>query len=132
MARSVVAGAVGINGFRPDVGAPFGGLKASGLGREYGPEALDEFSDIRSIYLPSPAQRARVAARLNRHRERPDGAPATPDHELTTRERPKGGGVSVLHAQRVALQTDARAGVAAAANRTVTAPAGRRCTRRQC
>jgi aldehyde dehydrogenase (NAD+) len=53
VARRVRAGAVGINQFSLDLAAPFGGMKASGLGRELGPEGLDAYREFQSIYLPA-------------------------------------------------------------------------------
>lgn len=50
VARRVEAGSVGINGFRPDIGAPFGGIKESGQGRENGPEGLRCYLRSDSIY----------------------------------------------------------------------------------
>jgi aldehyde dehydrogenase (NAD+) len=38
--------------------APFGGMKASGWGRENGPEGLLEFSDARHVYVDLAARRA--------------------------------------------------------------------------
>jgi acyl-CoA reductase-like NAD-dependent aldehyde dehydrogenase len=35
---------------RPDLGAPFGGVKASGIGRELGPEAITAYQQFKSIY----------------------------------------------------------------------------------
>jgi geranial dehydrogenase len=32
--------------------APFGGVKASGLGRELGPESLASYQQLKSTYLP--------------------------------------------------------------------------------
>ncbi len=48
--RKLKAGTVWVNTYRAiDVKIPFGGYKQSGLGRENGPEALDEFTQIKSI-----------------------------------------------------------------------------------
>ena len=53
VARRVRTGTFGINGYDPDVGSPFGGVKASGLGRELGPEALAPYLRPKSVYLPA-------------------------------------------------------------------------------
>jgi aldehyde dehydrogenase (NAD+) len=50
VARRVRTGTIGINGYLPDPGAPFGGIKASGLGRELGPEGLGAYLQYKSIY----------------------------------------------------------------------------------
>jgi len=50
IARQIEAGSVGINGFRPDLGAPFGGIKESGQGRENGPEGMGCYLRAHSIY----------------------------------------------------------------------------------
>lgn len=54
-ARSVAAkvrtGTIGINGYVPALGSPFGGIKASGLGREFGPEALAGYLQLKSTYV---------------------------------------------------------------------------------
>jgi acyl-CoA reductase-like NAD-dependent aldehyde dehydrogenase len=39
-----------VNYYMQDLGAPFGGMKSSGLGRELGPEALDGYLEYKSIY----------------------------------------------------------------------------------
>ncbi len=52
VARRMRTGTVGINGYQLDIGAPFGGTKASGLGRELGPEALAAYRQPQSVYLP--------------------------------------------------------------------------------
>jgi geranial dehydrogenase len=53
VARSVQTGTVGVNGYVIDLNAPFGGVKASGIGREFGPEALAGYLQLKSIYLPA-------------------------------------------------------------------------------
>ncbi|QIG54730.1 aldehyde dehydrogenase [Altererythrobacter sp. BO-6] len=51
VARRVASGTVGINGYMPSLGAPFGGIKASGLGREFGPEAIGAYQNTKSLYV---------------------------------------------------------------------------------
>jgi len=51
IARRIDSGTVGINGYLPDLNAPFGGIKASGLGREMGPESIAGYQQLKSIYL---------------------------------------------------------------------------------
>jgi len=36
--------------YAPEFGVPFGGFKSSGIGREYGPGAFDEYVEIKSVY----------------------------------------------------------------------------------
>jgi betaine-aldehyde dehydrogenase len=50
IARRIRTGTFGINFFAPEFGVPFGGFKASGIGREYGPEAFDEYVEMKSVY----------------------------------------------------------------------------------
>ena len=50
VARRVRTGTIGINGYLPDPGAPFGGIKASGIGRELGPDAVTAYQQYKSIY----------------------------------------------------------------------------------
>lgn len=51
VASRVASGTVGVNGYMPSLGAPFGGIKASGLGREFGPEAVRAYQNTKSIYV---------------------------------------------------------------------------------
>ncbi len=52
MARSLRAGTVWINAYRAVAPmAPFGGVKASGMGRENGLAALDEYTEVKTVWL---------------------------------------------------------------------------------
>jgi aldehyde dehydrogenase (NAD+) len=55
LAKRVQTGSIGINHYVPDPAAPFGGIKASGLGRELGPEGLTAYLQLQSIYKPAKA-----------------------------------------------------------------------------
>ncbi|GFG59582.1 aldehyde dehydrogenase [Mycolicibacterium murale] len=50
VARRVRTGTIGVNDYQLDIAAPFGGVKASGLGRELGPEGLQAYQTVKSIY----------------------------------------------------------------------------------
>ena len=50
VAGAVRTGTIGINGYIPDPAAPFGGVKASGIGREFGPEGLAHYQTLKSVY----------------------------------------------------------------------------------
>jgi acyl-CoA reductase-like NAD-dependent aldehyde dehydrogenase len=50
VARRVESGTVGVNFYMLDAGAPFGGVKGSGIGRELGPEGLHAYFQLKSIY----------------------------------------------------------------------------------
>jgi betaine-aldehyde dehydrogenase len=50
IARQIRSGTVGVNNYNIDLGAPFGGMKDSGLGRELGPEAMNSYLEYKSIY----------------------------------------------------------------------------------
>ena len=52
IARQVRAGSLTLNGYRIEFGAPFGGYKESGIGREFGPEGLGSFLEHKTINLP--------------------------------------------------------------------------------
>ena len=53
IANQVNAGTVGINGYVPSIGAPFGGAKGTGIGSELGPEAVDNYQSLKSTYIMS-------------------------------------------------------------------------------
>ena len=51
VARQVQTGTIGVNGYPVAIGSPFGGVKDSGIGREFGPEALNNYLNLKSIYV---------------------------------------------------------------------------------
>jgi len=55
VARRVRAGTYGVNTYTMDFAAPFGGYKSSGIGREFGPEGLAQYTELKSIYTELPA-----------------------------------------------------------------------------
>ncbi|SNS87099.1 aldehyde dehydrogenase family protein [Rhodococcoides kyotonense] len=55
IARRLRTGQVSINGGRFNASAPFGGMKKSGIGRELGPEGLDEYFEKISLQLRTEA-----------------------------------------------------------------------------
>ncbi len=55
VAKRVQTGSIGVNHYTLDPAAPFGGVKASGIGRELGPEGLAAYLQLQSIHkAPSP------------------------------------------------------------------------------
>jgi aldehyde dehydrogenase (NAD+) len=52
VARSVRTGVYTVNGFMMEFGSPFGGFKASGIGRELGPEGLRAYLESKQVNLP--------------------------------------------------------------------------------
>ncbi len=65
IARRVQTGTIGINGYPVAIGSPFGGVKASGLGREFGPEALSTYQQLKSLYVSAYYSRRLRYARLS-------------------------------------------------------------------
>jgi aldehyde dehydrogenase (NAD+) len=54
VARRLRTGQVAVNGGRFNVRAPFGGYRASGVGRELGEHGLAEYFELTSLQLPAP------------------------------------------------------------------------------
>jgi betaine-aldehyde dehydrogenase len=52
VARRVRTGTYTVNGLLLDAATPFGGFKSSGIGREFGPEGLSLFCEMKSVNLP--------------------------------------------------------------------------------
>jgi len=50
MARRIETGSMGINFYGSNLAAPFGGWKDSGIGMEYGPEAIGAYVRMKSIH----------------------------------------------------------------------------------
>jgi betaine-aldehyde dehydrogenase len=53
VARKVRTGTYTVNGFVLDFATPFGGFKQSGIGRELGPEGVEEYLEYKSVNLPA-------------------------------------------------------------------------------
>jgi len=55
LAQRLEVGMVFVNNYtrRNFIGSPFGGVKGSGYGREYGPETLHEFVRAKNVRFPS-------------------------------------------------------------------------------
>lgn len=49
VARRIRTGTINVNTFTMDMGSPFGGFKASGLGRELGPEGLEAYLETQTV-----------------------------------------------------------------------------------
>jgi acyl-CoA reductase-like NAD-dependent aldehyde dehydrogenase len=58
MAERIRTGTVEINGSPAGVNAPMGGVKASGIGRENGPEGLAPYTEPKAIGLPAELARS--------------------------------------------------------------------------
>ncbi len=61
IARSARVGTFGVNLYVPDLGSPWGGRKASGMGTIYGPEGLDLYLATKCVFLPAAAAPAESA-----------------------------------------------------------------------
>ncbi|HEX5945679.1 MAG TPA: aldehyde dehydrogenase family protein, partial [Acidimicrobiales bacterium] len=57
IARRVRTGTYSVNGAPQASAAPFGGFKQSGIGREFGPEGLRSYLEIKSIAVPGEGRR---------------------------------------------------------------------------
>jgi aldehyde dehydrogenase (NAD+) len=55
VAAQIRSGNVHINGSGPDFGAPFGGYKQSGNGREWGELGFEEFLETKAVFIPKSA-----------------------------------------------------------------------------
>jgi len=53
IARRARVGTFGVNLYVPDIGAPWGGRKASGMGSIYGPEGLEAYLATKCVFLPA-------------------------------------------------------------------------------
>lgn len=50
VAGRIRTGTIGLNYYLLDLGAPFGGVKNSGVGRELGPEGIDAYLEYKAVY----------------------------------------------------------------------------------
>ena len=56
IARRMRTGTFSVNTFAADLGSPFGGYKKSGIGREHGPTAYQEFLHYKTISVDPSRQ----------------------------------------------------------------------------
>ena len=54
IARRIRTGTFTINGYLVNFDAPFGGVKSSGVGREYSVEGLLSCTELKTVNLPHP------------------------------------------------------------------------------
>ena len=54
LSARIETGTIGVNHYALDFASPFGGVKASGLGRELGPEGLAPYLTAKSVYFATP------------------------------------------------------------------------------
>ncbi|GAC68517.1 aldehyde dehydrogenase [Gordonia soli] len=54
IAQRIRTGTVNVNTSTVDFTLPFGGYKQSGIGREGGPEGLEEFFETKTVHFPAP------------------------------------------------------------------------------
>ncbi len=52
LTKAIRAGTVGINGYQVEPHAAFGGYRQSGLGREGGREAIESYTEVKTVLLP--------------------------------------------------------------------------------
>ena len=52
LAKTIKAGTVGINGYQVEPHVAFGGFRQSGLGREGGREAIEAYTEVKTVLLP--------------------------------------------------------------------------------
>ena len=57
VASRLRAGQINVNNVAPDPGAPFGGFKQSGNGREWGEHAFADFLEIKAVMGATPASK---------------------------------------------------------------------------
>jgi betaine-aldehyde dehydrogenase len=62
VARRIRTGTFTLNGFTVDPEIPFGGYKASGIGRQNGMEGLEAFTELKSVHV-TPEQAAALGFR---------------------------------------------------------------------
>jgi aldehyde dehydrogenase (NAD+) len=53
LARGIRAGTVGINGYQLEPHAPFGGYGHSGMGREGGRTAIEAYTEVKTVLIPT-------------------------------------------------------------------------------
>ena len=75
IASKIRTGTYAVNMYAFDPGAPFGGYKNSGIGRENGPEGIEQYTQAKSVllpfgYKPEPTSHDRASRRKASHGSR--------------------------------------------------------------
>ena len=52
MTKAIRAGTVGVNGYQLEPNSPFGGYRQSGMGREGGRDAVESYTELKTVLLP--------------------------------------------------------------------------------
>ena len=53
LTKAIRAGRVGINGYQLEPNAPFGGFQQSSMGREGGRAAIESYTELETVLLPT-------------------------------------------------------------------------------
>ena len=90
MTKALAPGTVGINGYALEPHAPFGGYQQSGIGREGGRTAIESYTEVKTVLIPTTDEMRprRPAASTVPPRAGPAGGPALDRADRARQSRP--------------------------------------------